>query len=202
MPPGASRNALPGIRYFLDYDRVDQRGYGAGHARRATIIRPHILLLDRTLHVVRRFAIDDAAAAITALRPATWLIAPQDWAPVLIVPNLLEPALCQRADRRLRAHGGEDSGFMREVDGKTVAVTDDQLQAPPRLRDRRRRAARRRCVARIQRRLVPEIKRRFQFEATRIERYIVACYDADDAAAISARTATTPPRAPRTAASR
>ncbi|MBD0274572.1 MAG: 2OG-Fe(II) oxygenase, partial [Acetobacteraceae bacterium] len=32
--------------------------------------------------------------------------------------------------------------------------------------------------ARIQRRLVPEIAKAFQFTATRIERYIVACYDA------------------------
>ena len=31
--------------------------------------------------------------------------------------------------------------------------------------------------ARIQRRLVPEIQKAFQFRATRIERYIVACYD-------------------------
>ncbi len=34
--------------------------------------------------------------------------------------------------------------------------------------------------SRIERRLLPEIKKAFQFEATRIERYIVACYDAAD----------------------
>ena len=33
--------------------------------------------------------------------------------------------------------------------------------------------------ARILRRLVPEIARALQFQATRIERYIVACYDAE-----------------------
>lgn len=37
---------------------------------------------------------------------------------------------------------------------------------------------RRSCVARIHARLVPEILKAFQFHATRIERYIVACYEA------------------------
>jgi predicted 2-oxoglutarate/Fe(II)-dependent dioxygenase YbiX len=33
---------------------------------------------------------------------------------------------------------------------------------------------------RIKRRLLPEIRKAFQFEVTRMERYIVACYDAEE----------------------
>jgi predicted 2-oxoglutarate/Fe(II)-dependent dioxygenase YbiX len=35
-------------------------------------------------------------------------------------------------------------------------------------------------VLRIHRRLAPMVARAFQFEATRLERYIVACYDAEE----------------------
>ena len=65
---------------------------------------------------------------------------------------------------------------MREVDGKTVVVHDyghkrrrDQEIADERLQNA--------CMYRIHDRLVPEIHKAFQFRATRIERYIVACYD-------------------------
>ena len=34
--------------------------------------------------------------------------------------------------------------------------------------------------ARIERRLLPEIRRAFQFTATRVERYLVACHDSTD----------------------
>jgi predicted 2-oxoglutarate/Fe(II)-dependent dioxygenase YbiX len=66
---------------------------------------------------------------------------------------------------------------MREVAGKTVLVTDD--------RHKRRRdfliedaQLRRELVARLLRRLKPAVEKAFQFRATRIERYLVACYEA------------------------
>lgn len=67
---------------------------------------------------------------------------------------------------------------MREIDGKTVLVADPQ--------HKRRRdcsieepALQQQAMARIERRLVPAIRRAFQFEPTRIERHIVACYEAE-----------------------
>jgi predicted 2-oxoglutarate/Fe(II)-dependent dioxygenase YbiX len=73
-------------------------------------------------------------------------------------------------------HGGEESGFMREVRGRTVAVMD--------YRTKRRRdqeildeGLRNAAMFRTHDRLGPEIERAFQFKATRIERHIVACYD-------------------------
>jgi predicted 2-oxoglutarate/Fe(II)-dependent dioxygenase YbiX len=67
---------------------------------------------------------------------------------------------------------------MRDVDGRTVGVMDDFKRRrdvsidDPSLQNELR--------ARIGRRLVPEVAKVFQFHATRIERYIVACYDAAD----------------------
>lgn len=65
---------------------------------------------------------------------------------------------------------------MREVDGKTVAVHDygHKRRRDQEILDERLRNA---CMHRIHDRLVPEIHKAFQFRATRIERYIVACYD-------------------------
>jgi predicted 2-oxoglutarate/Fe(II)-dependent dioxygenase YbiX len=101
--------------------------------------------------------------------------APQ--APVLLLPNVFERALCRRLIEGYEAGGGEESGFMREKDGKTVLVLDhkhkrrsDWTIADEALKN----AARQRIL----RRIVPEIAKAFQFRVTRMERYIVACYDA------------------------
>ncbi|MEB3882818.1 2OG-Fe(II) oxygenase [Lyngbya sp. CCY1209] len=76
-------------------------------------------------------------------------------------------------------HGGQESGFMREKDGKTVGIKDptfkrrrDQTILDPDLRST--------AMFRIHNRLAPEIQKAFQFQATRIERHIVACYDSSD----------------------
>ena len=67
---------------------------------------------------------------------------------------------------------------MRDVDGRTVGVMDDFKRrrdvtiADPALREQ--------LLARISRRLVPEIAKVFQFRSTRLERYLVACYDAEE----------------------
>ena len=100
--------------------------------------------------------------------------APQ--APVLFLPSVLEPALCRRLIEGYETAGGEESGFMRERDGKTVLVIDhrhkrrsDWTIDDETLKDTLRQ--------RIKRRIVPEIEKAFQYKVTRMERYIVACYD-------------------------
>jgi predicted 2-oxoglutarate/Fe(II)-dependent dioxygenase YbiX/peroxiredoxin len=97
-------------------------------------------------------------------------------APVLILPSVFEPALCRGLIESYEAAGGEESGFMREKDGKTVLVVDhkhkrrsDWTIGDETLKDALRQ--------RIKRRIVPEIEKAFQFTVTRMERYIVACYD-------------------------
>jgi predicted 2-oxoglutarate/Fe(II)-dependent dioxygenase YbiX len=98
-------------------------------------------------------------------------------APVLVVPRIFEPELCQALIDHYKQQGGEDSGFMREVDGMTVAVKDysHKRRTDCAIADERLRHA---CMVRIHDRLAPEILKAFQFHATRMERYIVACYEA------------------------
>jgi predicted 2-oxoglutarate/Fe(II)-dependent dioxygenase YbiX len=97
-------------------------------------------------------------------------------APVLLLPDVFEPAFCRRLIEDYAAGGGEESGFMREQDGKTVLVLDHKhkRRSDWTITDEALRNAARQ---RILRRVVPEIEKAFQFKITRMERYIVACYD-------------------------
>ena len=46
-------------------------------------------------------------------------------APVLILPRVLEPeALPHPSSRSTEREGGQESGFMRQIDGRTVGVMD------------------------------------------------------------------------------
>jgi predicted 2-oxoglutarate/Fe(II)-dependent dioxygenase YbiX len=102
-------------------------------------------------------------------------------APILVLPQVFEPELCQRLIGLFDKNGGTESGFMREIDGKTVAVqdhahkrrkdydiTDDALITE--------------LQGRFTRRVVPQILKAHQFRVTRMERYIVSCYAAEDEA--------------------
>lgn len=99
-------------------------------------------------------------------------------APVLIVPRVFEPSFCRRLIDVYTTDGGRASGVMREIDGRTVGVMSD--------RKRRRdtniedQTLREQIRSRIRARLLPQIAKSLMFEATRMERYIVACYDASD----------------------
>jgi predicted 2-oxoglutarate/Fe(II)-dependent dioxygenase YbiX len=96
-----------------------------------------------------------------------------------VIPSVFEPDFCRRLIGLYEEHGGEESGFMREVDGRTVAVHDpnhkrrkDFTITDPELI--------RQVQGRIVRRVNPEIEKVHFFKATRMERYIVSCYAAED----------------------
>lgn len=101
------------------------------------------------------------------------------YAPVLIVPRIFEPGLCNLLTDYYERMGGEASGFMRDVGGLTRLVKNPRhkIRRDAVVDDEPLRAS---CRRRIASRLIPEIKRVFQFDATRIERYVVACYDSEE----------------------
>jgi predicted 2-oxoglutarate/Fe(II)-dependent dioxygenase YbiX/peroxiredoxin len=171
----AIRQQLPGIRYFLDYDRSVSTLYGAVHEG---TYRPYWLLLDPQLRVVGSFGIEQGAEAFSLLRERTRTPFPEDtWAPVLLVPNVLEGDICRHLIAFFERDGGSESGFMREIDGKTTLVTDPtyKQRRDVEIKDEK---LRHEIGGRVKDRLNPMVKRAFQFEATRMERYLVACYEA------------------------
>ncbi|HYG46475.1 MAG TPA: 2OG-Fe(II) oxygenase [Allosphingosinicella sp.] len=174
---GRVAQQLPGIRFFLDPTGGLAELFGAAPAAEGEAGRRHWLLVDPMLRAVGTFPLDAGEAAVAALKRAIAHMPLPDWAPVLMAPNIFEPALCERLIAHHKETGGEPSGFMREVDGKTVLVTDPQHK----MRRDREIGDETLCGTlrhRILTRLVPLVKRTFQFEATRMERYIVGRYEA------------------------
>jgi len=187
------RESLPGIRFFWDFDGQVSRLYGAVPVHWATIKEPLAarrfwIVLDPTLRVLQvvPFSADDGHTAavldfLMRLPPPERFAGVELQAPILFLPNIFEPEFCNQLISLYHSHGGEDSGFMREIDGKTLRVQDQNFK---RRKDFTIKAADviRQTQARIARRVVPEILKVHAFKVTRMERYIICCYSAEDGA--------------------
>lgn len=171
---------LPGIRWFLDFDRAISRQLGALGTENGTITyTPRWLLLDPMLRLRFAAGVCDGSTIMAMLREQLASPPISIPAPVLVLPDVLSPDLCRRMIAHYDREGGTESGFMREKDGRTVhqvdyshkrradcLIKDDQILRELRLG--------------LSRSIRPMIRRAFQFDASRIERFIVACYDGDD----------------------
>lgn len=170
---------LPGLRYFHDPDGEIARHFALEAAPGATL--PQWVLLDPALRVLSSWPINQADAAFAAVRRHHDVEAhagvPQH-APVLIVPRIFEPEFCRELIEVYQRDGGRVSGVMRDIGGRTVGVVDnfkkrrDAIITDEELRGR--------IQSRIRARLLPQIEKTFMFKATRMERYIVARYEAAD----------------------
>lgn len=161
----------PGIRWFLDkHGRISDR-YAATET-------PFWLLLDPMLRVVATAAPDQGERIVALLRRLIEQPGLDDHAPVLVIPRVFEPAFCQRLIALYEEQGGKPSGFMRDVGGKTIGVMDFEFKRrlDHQIEDE---AVRDGIRQRLLRTLIPMIARSFQFRATRIERFMVGCYDGD-----------------------
>ncbi|MBX7168229.1 MAG: 2OG-Fe(II) oxygenase [Pirellulales bacterium] len=171
----------PGIVFFWDFDQAVSRLCGASapdreeYQRFTAVIDPNLRTIavlpfgaDLREHVARLLHL---LAALPKIETLT------GFAPVLVVPRVFEPDFCRFLIGQYQQHGGQDSGFMRDIEGQTVRVSDygHKRRTDYEITDQNIVRA---AQQRLQRRLVPEIHKAFQFHATRIERHIVACYDA------------------------
>ncbi len=164
------------LAFFVDYDGAISQLYGA-------LGSPRTVVLDPMLRAVANIPWDYPQGHAQSLRALLKSLPSVDdqagvamSAPVLIVPRVFDFALCDFMIDLFEKVGGEDSGFMLDVEGKTATVVDHRLKrrsdlvvALPELREAIR--------SQIVRRLVPTVDRYLQFQATRMDRYIVACYD-------------------------
>jgi predicted 2-oxoglutarate/Fe(II)-dependent dioxygenase YbiX/peroxiredoxin len=183
----------PGYRVFWDFDgavsglygslpREAQAGQGSYPYRRQWVV------LDPLLRVARVFPFSegqqdfsDVLAYLDDLPPPARFAGVEIPAPILFLPNVFDADLCARLVKLYDAEGGQESGFMRQVDGKTVLVEDHSHK---RRRDYliKDKALITETQTLFNRKVVPEIRKAHQFVATRMERYIVACYAAEDEA--------------------
>jgi predicted 2-oxoglutarate/Fe(II)-dependent dioxygenase YbiX len=165
-----------GVRYFLDYDRAISTTYGA--CREGTDrYEAYIVVLDRQLRVAGRYTPSQAPEALALAGRLIDEDRADDWAPVLRIPRVLDRAMCRHLVDLYEADGGTESGFMRDVDGKTVSIIDHghKRRSDYTITDME---LCRSLVGRINDCVRPAINLAYNFDATRMERYIVACYDA------------------------
>lgn len=164
------------VSFLADYDGAIARAFGAGET-------PRTVVLDPMLRAVADIPWDHAGGHAETVRNVLQSLPAVDdsagvplTAPVLIVPRVFDFPLCDVLIQFYDKIGGKESGFLLDVDGKTARIVDHRLKrrsdlnvAHPQLREAIR--------DQIVRRLVPAVERFFQFQATRMDRYIVACYD-------------------------
>jgi peroxiredoxin/predicted 2-oxoglutarate/Fe(II)-dependent dioxygenase YbiX len=180
--------ANPDLPVLWDFDLAVSRLFGvADQAGEGQFrVAPKTYVLDPRLRVLGIFGVGDDPAGhaarvvefVTSLPRSGAPVSAAVQAPILVVPHVFEPDLCRTLIQYYDDRGGEDSGYMVEQGGQTVGVID---HAHKRRRDREieDEALRTTCMHRVHDRLAPEIHKAFQFRATRMERYIVACYEAD-----------------------
>lgn len=176
---GVLQEEIPGIRWFFDPEGQIAELFRLRREDGST--EPQWVLLDPSLRLLFSARLEDGERCFRIVastgRPSEHAGVPMH-APVLIVPRVLEPPLCRQLIDYYETHGGQASGVMREVDGKTVPVLDDfKKRSDAHIMDADLQATLRH---RISNRLLPEIRKAFQFNVTRMERYIVARYDAED----------------------
>lgn len=164
------------IGFATDYDGEVSRQFGASSM-------PRTIVLDPMLRAIADIPWDYPEGHAAAVRNVLASLPSVDdlagvpmTAPVLIVPRVFDFALCDFLIAFYDKLGGKDSGFMLDSDGKTATVVDYRIKrrndlpvAAPQLREVIR--------SQIVRRLLPALERFFQFQATRMDRYLVACYD-------------------------
>ena len=179
----------PALIVFHDEDLAVAKLYGVVEETAQPMttfgFSPVTFLLDERMRIVKVMRIRQPEGHVDAVvqalaqmpRPGQQKVRHQAWAPVLAVPRIFEPEFCRELIAYYEKQGGQPSGFMREREGMTYGMLDDNFK---RRRDAgiQDKALRKAGRERVMRRLAPAIKQAFMFDATHIERDIVACYDA------------------------
>jgi predicted 2-oxoglutarate/Fe(II)-dependent dioxygenase YbiX/peroxiredoxin len=164
--------------FLADYDGAISRSFGAHEMPRTVVLDPMLRAVadiawdmpqghtETVSNVLRGLpAVDDSAGVPM-------------FAPALMVPRVFSFEICDFLVQFYEQQGGVDSGFQFDVAGKTTTLSDWRLKrrsdvpvTAPEVRELVR--------GQIVRRLLPAIEQYFQFRATRMDRYIVACYDSE-----------------------
>jgi len=168
-------NSDPGLRFFWDFDCAVSRLYGVADGE---FLKPTIFLIDPMFRVAMAEPVENTAAVLDRLErelrdaPA---LADAAFAPVLILPRVLEPELCEELIAHYRQGEPSESGFAHDIDGRTFEAVDARLK-------------RRQDVAieaealieavrtRLETRVFPMLRRAMGWQAKYIERYLICRY--------------------------
>jgi predicted 2-oxoglutarate/Fe(II)-dependent dioxygenase YbiX len=194
-------SAEPGVHFAWDYDRTMSEACGAtplNDARNApAVVARKWVLVDPSLHVLhiwpmRETPVEEVIAAVEALPPPDRFGGVSRPAPILLLPNVLEPELCRRLVELHELDGGHEIGFFRG--GKQIQDPSFKRRRDVSITDP---ALRRTLVERLGRRVVPEIERLFFMRANFVERHLIGCYSAADGGHFKPHVDNLPPTAHR-----
>lgn len=177
-PEGGAQDLAP-LQAVADAGGAMHRAYGAGSTRMWIVLNPMLRVVEMIPFAADGSDIGQLAQVLDALPPAPTFAGFELPAPVLVLPDVFEPAFCRHLIDCYERSGGRESGFMQEVGGKAVEQYDPAWKR------------RRDCLltdaalieqikARFARRVGLMLQRAFQFRMTRMERFLVACYAAED----------------------
>lgn len=174
--------------YIYDFDQALSRSYGVVPGTQSgpgISLRRRWVVLDPTLRVRAIFEAEPNGAEIDrvldymrALPPVNSFPGFQVQAPILVLPNVFEPEFCRHLIELHRTDGGRETGFMRDVAGKTVEILDPRHKRRTdfHIEDGNLQSV---IQQKLVRRVVPEIKKVHQFDVTRMERFLIGCYDSE-----------------------
>lgn len=169
---------------LLDSAGVATRRYvsvSSGPGKGASPIRPIAFVLSPALQIVEIIELREPAKFVeriaSVLGGGPGSSAGAENAPVLVVPHTFDDSFCEQLIEGYDRGGGREIGSI-EHGGNPVEKFD------PKFRQRfdwyisEEQTVRKARVS-LERRLLPMVYRAFQFRTTRIERYLVGCYDAE-----------------------
>lgn len=177
----------PGIHFIHDRDGLFSRHCGAapldgvplGTQYRVTwtIVDPGLRVLAHYHTGSERSECEPIFALLRSLPESDAFRSCEIPAPILVLPRVFEPEFCDRMVKLYEEGQSRDSGFMRD----NVEIFDYSFK-------RRRdyfvndEETKRLILRRISQCVIPDIKRLFFMNITRMERYLIGCYAADEEA--------------------
>jgi peroxiredoxin len=179
---GRARQQHAGQVYLWDTNGSAAKHYAVPDPEKPfSVIRPIAFILSPTLQILEIVRLTEPAAftgrVLASLRDALANPPSAQAAPVLVVPQVFDRGFCRRLVDLYDEAGGREIGAI-ENHGKVLEQFD------PKFRKRldyyitdKHTLQRARQV--LERRLLPLVYRAFQFSTTRIERYLIGCYDAE-----------------------
>jgi peroxiredoxin/predicted 2-oxoglutarate/Fe(II)-dependent dioxygenase YbiX len=178
-------NSTPGLRYFWDFDLSVCRLYGLVGE---TSLHPGVFLIDRALRIAAAEPVENIGQVLDQLErllAEERMAVEASVAPVLTLPRVFEPEFCHRLIAYFDSVGGAPSGFAADVEGVTTTVLDPRIKrrTDVMIEDEALLVEVRR---RIETRLFPMITRGVGWRPTRIERYLICRYAAEDQGFFSA----------------
>jgi predicted 2-oxoglutarate/Fe(II)-dependent dioxygenase YbiX len=167
-----------GVRVFIDADGTVSAVYGVPEGKGRVVVLDPALRVIRTVDTEAQNATALAAAVLDAISKLPRVeprVVPAQ-APVLLVPRVLEPKVCEQLGEVWRTCGNEETGVETSGHGTRTHAIKNELK---RRRDHTvtDESLMKMLVRVVGRCVLPEVQRAFSYSATRFEGFKIVRYD-------------------------